>query len=252
MSFPALEVTIPGRAAVLTAPKAVADNWKWQVARAVGDAWRGGQLREPCAIHLTFDLPAPRFQDTALANLLKATIDGLANQIFAPAPAGQPGPWSREDWRITELHARKRLVDNNPAVGIRIAPPAQWPAPPGALLADVTVPGRPPLYPGDQTGVGKVRDWREAFATQLAATLHQPLPDAATARLGAAFDFVIEHDKMEQADLDNFCHPAALAIGALLLGEKPVAQHVVTFRATKRAAATPDEIGTRVRLWREG
>jgi hypothetical protein len=46
-----------------------------------------------------------------VANLLKATIDGMSRALFAHSASGQPGPWSTEDWWITQLDARKVAAD---------------------------------------------------------------------------------------------------------------------------------------------
>jgi 8-oxo-dGTP pyrophosphatase MutT (NUDIX family) len=248
---PLLDVTVTGRVALLTSAKSVADDWKWAVARAVADAWRGGYLTEECAVQLTFDLPTARMRDTALANLLKATIDGLSNQIFAPTPGGQPGPWSREDWRITSLYARKRVTQAASSVRIVISTPKPSPLSAEAPLADLFVPGSPPLYPGDQAGVIRVQTWKEAFRQLLASQIHLPLDEASTARICAAFDFAIEPERMMRADLDNFCHPAALATGTLLLGQAFATRNVIAFHGTKRLATSLNPLGTRVRLWRE-
>lgn len=249
---PLLDVTVFGRAAVLTSPKPIADDWKWAVARMVGESWCRGYLIEECGIELTFELTAARFRDTALANLLKATIDGLANQVFAPAPGGQPGPWAREDWRITALTARKQLGTADPRARVVVAvPPLAPPPAEQALIVDLFVPGSPPLYPGDQAGVERVRAWREHLRQLLASRMPLPLADAATTRLGAAFDFTVEPARMKTADLDNFCHPAALAVGALLLGQPFATRNLVALRGTKREATDMGSVGTRIRIWRE-
>jgi hypothetical protein len=66
-------------------------------------------IQDPCDVVLSFDLDAAAVRNTALFNLLKATIDGLSSVLFAPANPAKPTDWHREDWLITGLTASMRL-----------------------------------------------------------------------------------------------------------------------------------------------
>jgi len=95
MAVPSVDVTVPGRAAGLAAPKNIAELWKESVWQAVKAVWQQGYLEESCAVRFTFNLKRPRYEQTAVYNLLKSTIDGLSRAIFAKCSGG--AEWNWED-----------------------------------------------------------------------------------------------------------------------------------------------------------
>jgi len=113
-----LIVRVPGRPAVQTAQKLVAEPWKWAVANAVRERWNRPYIEEPCGVALIFRLDLFGMKLTALHNLLKATIDGLSHALFEPGGPGHPGPWNNHDWWITRLSAQKVLAIDEPCVDI--------------------------------------------------------------------------------------------------------------------------------------
>jgi hypothetical protein len=242
MAVPLLEALVPGRVALLTAPVAVAEPWKWAVAEAVAAAWRGAYIQEPCAVDLTFALGPARFADTALFNLLKATVDGLSHALFAPAHGKSPGPWHREDWRIVELHAWKQSASEAPYTRIRIGPPGQsTPAGRVAPIIEGFVAGRPAVWVSSADNAG----YRTKFVNALQAKRRATPDELIAARL----DFFVEPDQFESADLDNFCVPAAIAACQATFGDMKHPQRLVELRATKAPARTPSEAGTAVTVW---
>jgi hypothetical protein len=246
MHVPIIDVTVPGQAAGLTAARTVAEPWKIAVADAVRRQWTGGYLSEPCVVRLTFNVGPARFRDTAIFNLLKSVIDGLSHVIFAPDPSGQPGPWARQDWWVDSLSAEKRLASGPPSVRIQIGP-VDTPTPdlPGEALASLFLPGRPPLWPGDQAGQERVLRWR----AQCAEVLRAPSPLAGGTLLYVALDFALEPARLRRADLDNLCVPAAQAVAFALFGDLRHAPSITSLRATKRPAGDTDAVGVQVSVW---
>lgn len=228
---------VPGHPATLTAERSTAEPWKQAIAAAVGAQWSGGYISEPCSIDLIFDLRPDRYRSTAVFNLLKATIDGVANAVFAPATGGgQPGPWHREDWWITQLTATKREAEE-PGVSIRLLiPPGADPEPRGGhVLMDATVPGRAPVW---ASAGDKEARWRE----QLVAIARPVNADAIDIWLG----FSLGSDRYQQTDLDNLVVPAAQAAGASVFGHLRSGTRVRSVRAVKRVAASEADIATHV------
>jgi hypothetical protein len=242
MAAPLLEALVQGRAASLTAAGAVAEPWKWAVAEAVAAVWGGGYIQEPCSVDLTFALGPARFADTALFNLLKATVDGLSHALFAPARGKSPSPWHREDWRIVELHAYKQSMREAPSARIRIGPPAQsMPAGPEEPIIEGFVAGRPALWVSSADNAG----YRTKFVHALQAKRRATPDELVAARL----DFLVERDRFQSADLDNFCVPAAIAACQATFGDIKHSQRLVELHATKALAKTPSETGTAVAVW---
>jgi hypothetical protein len=239
----AFTVRVPGSPAGLTASREVAEPWK----RAIADAVRAARqrtdfVREPCAIDLAFHLTPARQKDTALYNLLKSTIDGLSNAVFAPSPSGQPGEWSREDWWITELRARKVIADD-PGVEITLGPArggATDTTVPSSV--DVFVPGSPPLWPGDGAGQRKVLAARELMRDAIPAGVQMP------SALCLDFTFMIEPARSKSSDLDNYCVPAAQNVCAVLYGNVRQGVVIVELTARKILADALRDVGTRIRV----
>lgn len=246
MTVPSVDVTVPGHAAGLTASKNVAEPWKLSVWQAVKDAWQQGYLKEPCAVCFTFNLEPSLYKQTAVYNLLKSTTDSLSRAIFDKCPGGTE--WNREDWRIVQLHARKQVATQAPSVRIEIGPPtSQSSHVTENLLAHTFVPGSPPLWPGDSVGATKVMKWREHLVQSLQVTKQTDV----SMPLGCDFHFAIEPDRMQTSDLDNFCVPAAQAVGCALFGDVNQARRLVDLHATKKEITGGNQLGTRVRVWPE-
>lgn len=250
MRVPSLDVTVPGRAAGLTAASSIAEPWKQSVQQAVRAKWPGSYLAEECAIRLTFRLEPARFRDTALFNLLKATIDGLSNVLFASSPGRNPSSWHREDWWITELHAAKQTVTTEtPSVRIEVGPVRDAFARSTAeTLAHALVPGEPPLWPGDRAGAERVREWQALLQQRL----QRPSSITSKTLLGVDFRFAISPQRMLISDLDNFCVPVAQAVCYVLFGDFRHPQNITELHATKALAPSSGELGTRVRVWSTG
>jgi|GEM_PF-2492762 hypothetical protein len=239
-----ITVAINGHPPTLTAAKAVADPWKGKVAFAFREQWVGGYWEAPCALSLVFRIAPAWFKQTVVTNLLKATIDGLANVVFKPAGGGQPGPYAREDWWITQLKATKVLSEGTEGVSITLDPVASGNGLPAPASIDVTIPGSPPLLPGDARGAAKVAAWHLQFKEGIRVQL----PQAPTSNLDVRFDFIVEPNRFSTSDLDNFCVPAAQSVG-IALGNNPARSdriHRVT--ATKTLASVDVPAGTRVRV----
>ena len=239
-----ISVWVPGNPVTLTAPARVADPWKRAVSAAVRAQWTGGFLDDACAVLLDFSLTPGRYPTTAVYNLLKATVDGLSHVIFKPSPSGQPGPWSREDFWITQLVARKRMADKRPGVAIELRPPGadltQYPEPP---VIEAFIRGSPPLWPGDEAGQRKVEAWR----TRSKAVLIPAVPPPSQTRLALAFRFQIEPERVNSSDLDNFCVPAAQAVVQALFGDLsrgPSVQEI----AAEKVATSADNCGVAVQV----
>ncbi len=246
MAVPSLNVTVMGQAAGLTASAKVAEPWKQLVSRKVGSEWHHGCIEEPCAISLTYNMPGSSFKRTALFNLLKSTIDGLGDPVFAHCAKGHSSRWNREDWWITNLYVRKQQTDQEPNVRITIgAPVLELAYPPEAVTARAFVSGSPPLWPGDNVGAEKVRRWRE----MLQAALQVIKPVHPGAALALDLRFVIEPDRMTSSDLDNFIVPAAQAVCFALFGSFRYPQSVVELHATKEAISAGQQPGVHVRVW---
>jgi hypothetical protein len=233
LSWAPLTVVVPGFAATLTAPKAIAEPWKIAVADAVGRHRTEGPLQEPVRVELLFGIPETRFRDTAVFNLLKSTIDGLSAALFHPSPSGQPGPWSREDWWITELVAEK-VVANGAAARITFADP----------LVAAIVPGEPPLWPGDAAGQVRVLDWRQRAAV-ICGTAHIRPEGPVEAHL----EFVIGETRMRTSDLDNFCVPAGQALAAIAFGDSRSGTRIARMVASKRVAVGAELPHTRLEVF---
>ena len=239
-----ISVWVQGNPVTMTAPAYVADPWKRAVAAAVCAQFAGDFLREPCAVELDFSLLRDRYSTTAVFNLLKATLDGLSHVVFAPSPSGQPGPWSREDFWITQLVARKRIADKQPGVGIQLRAPCahatQNAEPP---VIDAFIPGSPPLWPGDQAGQRKVQAWRTLSRPMLTPSGCPP----SQTRLGISLRFQIERGRMMSSDLDNFCVPAAQAVVQAVLGDLNRGQSIQEISAEK-VATSADSYGVAVEV----
>jgi len=115
------------------------------------------------------------------------------------------------------------------------------------VLADLFVPGSPPLLPGDAVGVEKVNKWRE----YLVQSLHVVEQVSEDTSLGCDFCFAIEPERVQTSDLDNFCVPAAQALGYALFGDVNQARRLVDLHAIKAAADVSNPLGTRVQVWAE-
>jgi Holliday junction resolvase RusA-like endonuclease len=241
-----ISVSVSGSPAILSGDKATADTWKEAVARAVAAKHMSGYIKEPCGVHFTFNVMPSRFRDTALFNLLKSTIDGLSNVVFAASPSGQPGKWSREDWRITELLAFKKQVNGSPSTEIAIEPiGATLGQISGFRLPDAFVPGKVPPLPGGSVGQDRVNEWRREFVNHLSMS---GLATSST-RIAISFLFLIEQSRMLDTDIDNLCVPACQAVCHALYGDLRHGQNVVALHAVKALAHTYGELGTRVRIW---
>ena len=239
-----ISLWVPGNPVTLTAPVHVADPWKRAVSAAVHAEWTCGFLDEACAVLLEFSLLPGRYPTTAVFNLLKATVDGLSHVIFKPAASGQPGPWSREDFWITQLVARKRMADREPGVAIELRPPGpdlmQYGEP---QVIEAFIPGSPPLWPGDEAGQRKVVAWR----TRRRAMLTPAVPPPCQTRLALAFRFQIEPERMNSSDLDNFCVPAAQAVVQALFGDLSCGPSIQEIAAEK-VATSADNHGVAVQV----
>jgi len=239
-----ISVWVPGNPVTLTAPARVADPWKRAVSAAVRAQWTGGSLDDACAVLLDFSLLPGRYPTTAVFNLLKATVDGLSYVVFKPSPSGRPGPWSREDFWITQLVARKRMADKQAGVAIELRPPGadftQYPEPPAT---EAFIRGSPPLWPGDEAGQRKVEAWR----TRCKAMLTPTAPPPSQTRLALAFRFQIEPEGMNSSDLDNFCIPAAQAVVQALFGDLSSGPSIQEIAAEK-VATSADNYGVAVQV----
>lgn len=244
MAVPSLDVTVAGRAAGLTALSRIAEPWKIAVAQAVRSVYVGPFINEPCAIDLTFNVDSARMKDTAIYNLLKATIDELSNIIFAGSPSGPRGQWSREDWWITELSSHKRVTDSFPSVRIEVGSALTAHAENStAPLIDIFMPGSPPLWPGDSVGQQKVIEWRAALQRRV------QIPDLLSNQsLTIDFQFIIEPVRFQTADLDNFCVPAAQAVVYAVFGHHRHAPRISDIHAIKVMARSENDIGVRVQI----
>ncbi len=247
MTISPIRVSLSGAAAGLIASRDKAEPWKTAAAQAVAAKHVGGYIREPCAVQLSFNMVHARYADTALFNLLKATIDGLSNTIFATSPSGQPGVWSREDWRITELHADKYRTFQSPSVEIGIGPIGSTRTESvGVPIAELFVPGNVPPLSGDAAGQVRVIQWRGAI--QAGVRMVQPVgPDT---EISVAFDFGIEPNRARRTDIDNLCVPAAQAVCSAVFGDLRHGHKLVALRATKSVAGGFGALGTHVRIWR--
>lgn len=224
-------LVIPGYAAGLTASSTIAEPWKQAVADAVRKEWAGGFLREPVRLELLFGLPPGRFRMTAVYNLLKATVDGLSNVIFAPSPSGQRGPWAREDWWVHGLVAEKRIAPV-PFVSIGISPyDALSTSPKVPPLLTIVVPGAPPPWPGDSPGQRRVREWRERAIALVAQ------PPLTVEQVMCRLQFVVAPSRFITTDLDNLCIPACQTAIALAFGDDRQRARLVRIEATKSATS---------------
>jgi len=239
-----ISVWVPGNPVTLTALAQVADPWKRAVSTAVRAQWSGGFLRDPCAVVLDFSLVPGRYHTTAVFNLLKATIDGLSHVIFKPSPSGQPGPWSREDFWITQLVARKRIADKQPGVTIELRPPrADLPRRAEPPVVEAFIPGSPPLWPGDEAGQQKVVQWRD----RIKRVLRPSEPPNSQTQLAVTLRFQIESERMNTSDLDNFCVPAAQAVVQAVFGNLRRGTAVEEIAAEK-IVTSPDKYGVAVQV----
>jgi hypothetical protein len=237
-------VWVPGNPVTLTAPATVADPWKRAVAEAVRSEWKSGFLHAPCAVYLAFFLTRDRYPATAIFNLLKATTDGLSHVVFGASPSGQPGPWSREDFWITQLVAEKRMADGEPGVTIEMrSPSSDFTRCAMSPVVEGFIPGSPPLWPGDKAGQQKVLEWRRRVERVLRPSMG---PDPQT-RLAITLRFQIEPGRMNTSDLDNFCVPASQAVVNALFGDF---SHVAAVEkiAAEKVATSPDQYGIRVQV----
>jgi hypothetical protein len=237
-----LAIVVQGTPAVLTATGSVATIWKESVAIAARGAFpQGYVLAEPCHVELVFHLSPIAYAMTALHNLLKATIDGLGQAVFAASPGTKLTKWHTEDWWITSLAASKRLADGEPHLEFKLTPGTQ-PYTDSTenhnLLLDVSIPGGPPLF---ATNAQKERAWRE----QLAAKVDTPIVVVPTTPLAASLVFNIEPSRMKNADIDNFCVPAMTGLKAISLP----ARNVVELYATKQVVKASTGLSTRMRIW---
>ncbi len=237
-----LTVIVQGNPAVLTATGNVATSWKELVAAAARGAFpQGYVLAEPCHVELKFHLPPTTYATTALHNLLKATIDGLGQAMFAASPGTKLTKWHTEDWWITSLAASKKPTDREPRLEFRIVSgiqPCPAPAPDRNLLVDATIAGSPPLF---ASNMQKELAWRK----RLRAQVMLPIAIPPTTRLAAGVIFTIEPSRMISADLDNFCVPAMTGLKTIALS----ARNVVELHAIKQIAGESDELSTQMRIW---
>ena len=246
MAVPALDVIVGGSAAGLTAPVTIALPWKERVAAEVARRWSHGYLEEDCAVHLTFNLTPGKFKQTAVFNLLKSTIDGLSEPIFAPGAQGHKSRWNRQDWRITELTACKEIATQEPSVRIAVGSPSYSRVHAvDEAVAVAFVAGEPPLFPGDQAGTNRVLQWREDLKQVLRIT--KPLDK--DARLAIDLRFITTAPRIVNADLDNLCIPTVQAIGLVLLGTFSQAYRLVEVHATKEITTAENPVGTHVGIW---
>jgi hypothetical protein len=237
-----LAVGVSGSPAVLTAAASIATPWKEKVASTIRVLWPDNYaLAEPCHLELNFHLSPTMYAMTALHNLLKATIDGLGQVVFAASPGTKLTKWHTEDWWITTLAASKRITDGEPHLELKLTPgtqPYTGAAENHNVLVDVSITGSPPLF---ATNAQKERAWRE----QLVAKVGNPIAVAPTTPLAASLVFNIEPSRMKSADLDNFCVPAMTALKVISLS----ARSVVELYATKRVAGESTELSTQMRIW---
>lgn len=225
-----IKAFVGGHPPTLTSPANVADPWKTAVANAIRTQWKNDFIRKPCRITLTFELMPDRCDSTALFNLFKPTIDGVANAVFAPAAAGQPGPWSREDHWIFQLSATKKMA-REPGVLIELGECVGDRELRRDATAEAFIPGSPPLWPGDQVGQQKVVDWRRRFQEYLA---FPPLPEHTL--LDVSFVFDVETTRIERCDLDNLCVPAAQGVALAAFRDLKFVPRIQCIVADKNAA----------------
>ncbi len=237
-----MSVFVPGDPAGLTASSTIAEPWKRAVAQRVQEDWFGGYLREPCRVELRLCVRRARDRTTAVSNLLKATLDGLAHVIFCPCSAGgQPGPWNREDFWITQLVAEKAAAASETGVFIRVGGPIpDHLSSAGDPFVQTFVRGSPPLLPGDRTGQQKVVAWRYQLQQQISALKHEP----PTGPFSLSLSFHIESSRMLSSDLDNFCVPAAQAASLAMTGSFHSSAKLRRLAAEKTEAK--NSLGTQV------
>ncbi len=235
-----VDVFVTGRAAVLTALKPTALPWKLACFEAAKGQWTGDFLAEPCTLDLTFTLDPVNYKRTALFNLLKSTVDGVARALFAPARVGA-GEWDCADWWIDYLVARK-VIGQDVGTRIRVGRGVVPTEPVSELILHVQVPGSPPPWPGDAAGQARVLAWKETLKTIAG---HQPI---APCEVAAGFNFNVEAERFRRSDLDNFCVPAGQAICEVLFGGVGQQSRLVEIRSSKGLASGAPF--THVSAWR--
>jgi hypothetical protein len=239
----AFTVRVPGSPPTDIASRAIAVPWKRLVAAAVRSARETVEfVREDCAVELAFYVAPARAKDTAVYSLLKSTIDGMANAVFAPLARGNAGEWNREDWRITEMCARK-LTARDPFVEITVCPATEVVSRAAhASILDLVVAGSPPVWASDGAGQRKVLAARELMRDAIPTGLQVPTA------LCLDFTFTVEPARFMSSDLDNYCVPAAQNVCAVLYGNVRQGVVIVELTARKVLADALHDVGTRIRV----
>ena len=183
---------------------------------------------------MTFHLHESQFARTAVVNLLKATIDGLANRVFAPGGPGRPGPWTRADHWITTLTAEKRLSSH---VGARVIlePATSWmdtDAWTSGTWAYVS--GPPAVWVSEREKV-----WRDHVTHSLSQQIDTPLESPIETRMS----FRIAAHRFDQLDLDNLAYPAVQAIALAAFHAPRNALQIHRITAEKARVDSRDEQG---------
>jgi hypothetical protein len=190
----------------MTASRAQAEAWKQAISEAANVQWRGGRteyIEEHCHLKMTFSLRESRFRRTAVANLLKPTIDGLASHLFVSGGPGHPGPWTRADHRIVSLDARKESSSYS-GVTLVLSPVIDWlDTDPWIRGEWIYLGGRPAVWVSDQE-----REWKERITNAVRSAIVDPLRGPAELRLS----FQIHADRMTRLDLDTLIYPAVQGI----------------------------------------
>ena len=139
------------------------------------------------------------------------------------------------------MHVEQRTLDKQ-GVAIIVAPSLGnlWPAS-GQAVVDVDVPGSPPLWVNNKA---KELAWRADLIKRV--TKENP---PSVNRFTADFQFRIEPEKMQSADIDNYVVPAAQSTTVAMLRSVYLGTKLTALSATKCVAGPDRPIGTRVRVW---
>lgn len=245
MTFNAIEQWISGQPATLTATRVFAEPWKWEVAKRVQEIWPHPYLREPCELNLVFHISPSRYSATAVANLLKATIDGMSHVVFAEGGPGKPGPWTRQDHWIIKLTAAK--VEAGSASGVQLHLSSAILAQPTdiAYIVDETfvetfVGGVPAVWVGSGEN-----EWKELVRKRV----FESAPRQAQGWTAISLEFRLTEDRLWKVDIDNLVIPACQAVArAIYRGGGHAMGNVTSIEASKVTVASLAESGLYVRV----
>lgn len=232
-------LTVDGAPAVKDAPGSVASSWKWKIVEEARRSWNGPPLREPVALSLMFELPRRSYESTALQNLLKHSIDGLAHVLFPEAQDSKRGPWDREDWWVVEFTASK-VSAAAPAVTIAVSAPGEHSQPhANEFMARVNGRPRPWATRGEAEWKASIR---EAVSGELGSTRFESV--------GLDLEFSLRPAEMARTDIDNLVVPAVAAIAdSVVRGTGFPATRIQHLHASKSGASAHAEEGLTVRGW---